>query len=335
MKSISEKLIAILLAVVTLFSVMSVMVSAATVTNTEIVEYARTFEGVPYVWGGHSPAGFDCSGFVNYVFTQKGIKLNNDSEWYKTVSNYGTEVSAEEALPGDIVVWAGHVGIYLGDGWCISALSGSKNKVYVHTVASFTGGSVKLYGRPNGVDYGKSTGESYQVTSEEYNAILTYENGCFTATMIDPDLEESYPTNLSSNEINHLDFGWIINFTDGKDQYDVGTYSWNSKGYHTENQMKTLYEMQNSVFKNGYCIEDVTLNISGTKLVWTFEISDEHDFDVENMKITDVKIYKYGKDVDKISQSTNDTFLDEIINFFEILWRYIKMPFDFILALFS
>ncbi|AGL03355.1 LysM peptidoglycan-binding domain-containing C40 family peptidase [Desulfoscipio gibsoniae] len=92
----------------------------------EILDYSRSFIGVPYVSAGGSPSGFDCSGYTKYVFAHFGIDLPRTAgEQY----NAGQVLSASEAKPGDLVAfktgsYITHVGIYLGNDKFISATSG-------------------------------------------------------------------------------------------------------------------------------------------------------------------------------------------------------------------
>jgi cell wall-associated NlpC family hydrolase len=83
-----------------------------------IVSVARQYLGVPYVFGGASPSGFDCSGLVLYVYAQFGIALPHSS--LRQGAN-GTRVS--DPVPGDLVVLDGgnHIGIYSGNGHMIDA----------------------------------------------------------------------------------------------------------------------------------------------------------------------------------------------------------------------
>jgi len=85
-----------------------------------VVGVAMRYLGVPYVWGGSTPRGFDCSGLVMYAFGQIGISLPHSS--YAQFA-MGTPVSISQLQPGDLVFFAGasHVGIYIGGGQFIHA----------------------------------------------------------------------------------------------------------------------------------------------------------------------------------------------------------------------
>ena len=84
----------------------------------KIVSAAYSFLGIPYVWGGTTTAGFDCSGMVQAAHAAAGISIPRVS-WDQGAA--GVEVSASEALPGDIVYYGWHVGIYIGNGQMIHA----------------------------------------------------------------------------------------------------------------------------------------------------------------------------------------------------------------------
>jgi cell wall-associated NlpC family hydrolase len=89
-------------------------------THGGVVGIAMHYLGTPYVWGGASPAGFDCSGFVMYVFAQVGVSLPHSSY---AQYGYGSPVSRGDLQPGDLVFFdgLGHVGIYVGGGSFIHA----------------------------------------------------------------------------------------------------------------------------------------------------------------------------------------------------------------------
>lgn len=111
------------------------------VTGQQIVAKAVQYLGTPYVYGGASPAGFDCSGFVYYVFTQLGFSINRTPAAQMSI---GRTVSKNDLKAGDIVYFAGtggasgvsHVGIYVGNGQFIH----SPNSRSVVSYADLTAG---------------------------------------------------------------------------------------------------------------------------------------------------------------------------------------------------
>jgi cell wall-associated NlpC family hydrolase len=99
--------------------------ATGTATGQEIVDFAQTFLGVPYVYGGTSPSGFDCSGLVYYCYKHFGYSINRTAS---SQAYNGTAVSSSDLQPGDIIIFTargggyiGHCGLYIGNGQFIHA----------------------------------------------------------------------------------------------------------------------------------------------------------------------------------------------------------------------
>ena len=87
-------------------------------SSSSIVNTAMSYVGAPYVWGGTTPSGWDCIGFVRYVFAQNGVSIGG---YTSSVLSVGTVVPYSQAQPGDILYWPGHVAISLGNGQNVGA----------------------------------------------------------------------------------------------------------------------------------------------------------------------------------------------------------------------
>lgn len=106
-----------------------------------LVVYAAKFLGVPYVWGGTTPRGFDCSGFTKYVYAHFGIRLNRVS---RDQAKQGTYVSRKDLRPGDLMFFGSpihHVAIYVGNNSYIeSPYTGARVRISSFTRKDFVGG---------------------------------------------------------------------------------------------------------------------------------------------------------------------------------------------------
>ncbi|MBE6922390.1 MAG: hypothetical protein E7465_04315 [Ruminococcaceae bacterium] len=94
--------------------------STSGLTGQQVVDFAKKFLGTPYKWGGTTPAGFDCSGFVYYVYNSLGYKM---PRMINDMNRQGTYVAKANLKPGDVIIFQNtyasglsHVGIYVGDG---------------------------------------------------------------------------------------------------------------------------------------------------------------------------------------------------------------------------
>ena len=97
--------------------------TSASYNGAAIAQYAQSFIGVPYVWGGSTPNGFDCSGFTQYVYAHFGKNIGRVT----TTQEYaGTVISVSQAQVGDLLFWGQrgstyHVGIYMGNNTYLAA----------------------------------------------------------------------------------------------------------------------------------------------------------------------------------------------------------------------
>jgi hypothetical protein len=122
MKKILNAAVVVLLSLVTMLSVNSKAEAAG--TGTQIVNYAKQYIGVPYKWGGTTPAGFDCSGFLSFVYSKYDVSLPRTSadQYYQ-----GEKISDSDLKAGDLVFFTtykagpSHSGIYIGNNEFIHA----------------------------------------------------------------------------------------------------------------------------------------------------------------------------------------------------------------------
>jgi cell wall-associated NlpC family hydrolase len=120
-------------------------VSIENSVESKVVNYAKEFVGVNYVYGGNSPHGFDCSGFISYVYKNFGINLNRSAE---SMYSNGTKVSKSSLKAGDLLFFDAssrkasgaidHAGIYLGGGRFIHA-SSSNGEVRIQKLSEYRG----------------------------------------------------------------------------------------------------------------------------------------------------------------------------------------------------
>ena len=107
----------------------------------QIVNYGMQFVGCAYVWGGTTPAGFDCSGLTQYVYRHFGIYIGRTSYVQETA---GVIVSLSQAIPGDLITWTGHAGIYIGNNMVLNAMDPSLG-VRTCPLSWITNGNMKIH----------------------------------------------------------------------------------------------------------------------------------------------------------------------------------------------
>lgn len=125
--------------------------SVATDLGGKIIATARKHLGAPYAYGGSSPSGFDCSGYVQYVYNQHGVSVPRSSG---AQASAGTKVSKADLQTGDLVIFSGtyrsgpsHTGIYIGDGNFIHSSSTRSGGVIISNLNSGYYSNHFSYGR--------------------------------------------------------------------------------------------------------------------------------------------------------------------------------------------
>jgi cell wall-associated NlpC family hydrolase len=115
---------------------------SASAAAARVLETADRYVGVPYVWGGNTPKGFDCSGFTKYVFAKHGVTIPRTSRDQVRAGN-GVPLDFDSMRPGDILLFAesgeaiSHVAIYVGSGRIIHASSAMGGVNYLDLDGSY------------------------------------------------------------------------------------------------------------------------------------------------------------------------------------------------------
>lgn len=232
-----------------IFTCSAYRTEAATVYNTSIVSYAEQFLGYPY---GHAygPSVFDCSGLVKYVFEHFGISLPwSSASFWESPSNYGTVVAESNALPGDVVSWSGHMGIYIGNGEVINALNYStgvvKTKISSFLDANGNSNPPHRYIRIYGVTYTNNT----DTTSPAYSNFHVGEfwAGGFTvmSKITDPSGIQSVKYAIWTENNGQDDIIWYDGYcTDNNDVY------WSRVEFANHKNEKGMYTIHMYAYDN-------------------------------------------------------------------------------------
>ena len=203
------------------------------ISPSDLVKYAKQFLGVPYVFGGTTPKGFDCSGLVQYVYRHFGINITRTT---KTQINDGREVGRNELKPGDLVFPSNdHVTLYIGNGKLLHAPQPGE-KVKISPIWAFWRARRILPSFPFGnfilqtTTALHQTGDNFEFLVGDYNhngkldvyCIKKNGGGNGKTEVHILNGEKNYQSFLYQNQID-------LNETDGNWQFCLGDY--NGDGY--------------------------------------------------------------------------------------------------------
>ncbi|MFP7695843.1 C40 family peptidase [Trueperella sp. LYQ143] len=122
----------------------SVEVSYDSAAGGSVLGTAMAHTGSPYIWGGTTPAGWDCIGFVRWVYAQHGVAIGGSTT---SVLSVGHQVPYSEAQPGDILYWPGHVAISVGGGQNVAAWNQAMGtRVGPDSWAGYTPTVIRVFG---------------------------------------------------------------------------------------------------------------------------------------------------------------------------------------------
>ena len=232
-------------------------------TFADVLVYAEQYIGLPYVWGGkdlYRDGGFDCSGFVNWVYNNVcGTNINSDWTNAQSLYNgYCTPVSEAEARPGDIIFWKGtyqslgyisHVGIYCGNGICIDA-GDPIGYDHVTDIRNMNGvPAERVYGRL----------VSLSSTSVDLNAAITkvrVADQAYTGGACAPS-----PTVVSAGSVLNEGTDYWVSY---ENNVNVGTATIviHGAGRFGGQEMRKNFQIYEDSFEGGACVVSSALNPS-------------------------------------------------------------------------
>ena len=194
--------------------------------------------------------------------------------------DYEAAIALDEMLSG---AWLGLADVYIKQGdW--DAARATLEAGYAATGDAGLGERLEQLDKeaPDG-------GNGNEVLSEDGSSSIRAEGNQLTLSLHVPDLQSSYAVNREDTPVNGCDCQWMVRFTDGTRQYEVGTSYW--KDENAPEKTITLHEMQSNVWlfdsdRSSIVIALAELEVAGTTLRWTFTIPEEYAFDAANMQIT-------------------------------------------------